>query len=200
MTEYPYMISNNKIPMIFDKIKTAAKPQRFTNELIKQMGFTSSNDKAFTNLIKKLGFLGEDGTPTIYYDDLRDETKAKKTIAKRIKSLYNELFTINTNINNSQDSEVKGAIARVTGKEENDVKRIFATFKALCNYADFSENDEVENHKKELNEDNSNATQTGDGISNVIPNFHYNIQIHLPATTDISVYNAIFKSIKENLF
>lgn len=29
--------------------------------------------------------------------------------------------------------------------------------------------------------------------------FHYNIQIHLPATTDISVYNAIFKSLKDNL-
>ena len=29
--------------------------------------------------------------------------------------------------------------------------------------------------------------------------FHYNIQIHFPATTDISVYNAIFKSLKDNL-
>ena len=29
--------------------------------------------------------------------------------------------------------------------------------------------------------------------------FHYNIQIHLPVTTDITVYNAIFKSLKENL-
>ena len=29
--------------------------------------------------------------------------------------------------------------------------------------------------------------------------FHYNIQIHLPATNDISVYNAIFKSLKDNL-
>jgi len=29
---------------------------------------------------------------------------------------------------------------------------------------------------------------------------HYNIQIHLPATKDIEVYNAIFKSLKEHLF
>jgi hypothetical protein len=29
--------------------------------------------------------------------------------------------------------------------------------------------------------------------------FHYNIQIHLPATSDVGVYNAIFKSLKENL-
>jgi hypothetical protein len=29
--------------------------------------------------------------------------------------------------------------------------------------------------------------------------FHYNIQIHLPATKDVEVYNAIFKSLKEHL-
>lgn len=29
---------------------------------------------------------------------------------------------------------------------------------------------------------------------------HYNIQIHLPATKDIEVYNAIFKSLREHLF
>jgi hypothetical protein len=33
----------------------------------------------------------------------------------------------------------------------------------------------------------------------VSPGLHYNIQIHLPATKDIEVYNAIFKSVKEHL-
>jgi hypothetical protein len=28
---------------------------------------------------------------------------------------------------------------------------------------------------------------------------HYNIQIHLPATKDVEVYNAIFKSLREHL-
>jgi hypothetical protein len=34
---------------------------------------------------------------------------------------------------------------------------------------------------------------------NLIPGLHYNIQIHLPATKDVEVYNAIFKSLKEHL-
>jgi hypothetical protein len=36
----------------------------------------------------------------------------------------------------------------------------------------------------------------GDGVSGL----HYNIQIHLPATKDVEVYNSIFKSLKEHLF
>jgi len=31
------------------------------------------------------------------------------------------------------------------------------------------------------------------------PNLRYNIEVHLPATKDIDVYNAIFKSLKEHL-
>lgn len=198
MAEYPYMISNNKIAPIFEKIKTAAKPQRFTIEFLTNMGFPSSNDRAFAQLLKKMGFLSDDGTPTIYYDDLRDAPRSKKSIAQRIRTLYNELFVINTDMNSASESEVKGAISRVTGKEEKEVKRIYSTFKALCNYADFSTagNERLEIPTMPEEEENLHH----DVEKSMSTDFHYNIQIHLPATTDISVYNAIFKSIKDNLF
>jgi hypothetical protein len=32
-----------------------------------------------------------------------------------------------------------------------------------------------------------------------VSGLHYNIQIHLPPTKDIEVFNAIFKSLKEHL-
>jgi hypothetical protein len=31
------------------------------------------------------------------------------------------------------------------------------------------------------------------------PTLHYNIQIHLPATKDVEVFNAIFRSLREHL-
>lgn len=200
MSEYPYMVSNNKIAMIFDKILTAAVPEKFTSEFLKKMGFSSSNDRAFTILLKKLNFISSDGTPNSLYSNLKDKTLAKKTIANQIKELYNDLFIINTKINEASAEEIKGAISRVTGREEKEVKRIFSTFEALCAYADFSETiiDEVIISE----EDNiSSSTDVNPVIDNYTsPSFHYNIQIHLPATSDISVYNAIFKSIKENLY
>lgn len=41
MVTYQYMVSNNKIAQIFDKIKTAAQPSKFTSEFLKNIGFTS---------------------------------------------------------------------------------------------------------------------------------------------------------------
>lgn len=203
MVSYHYMISNNKIAQIFDKIRTAAQPPKFTSEFLKNIGFTSSNDRAFINILKNLEFLNGEGIPTSYYSDLKDITRSKQAIATQIKKYYKELFSIDTNMNTANDNEIKGAISRVTGKEENDVKRMLATFKSLCRYADFSqiEASYVEEDNIEQIEDrqtkNSNSSQEPLYVS---PDFHYNIQIHLPATTDISVYNAIFKSLKDNLF
>jgi hypothetical protein len=44
-----------------------------------------------------------------------------------------------------------------------------------------------------------NAPAGPAGTSHAHPTLHYNIQIHLPATKDVEVFNAIFKSLKEHL-
>lgn len=197
MTDYPYMISNNKIAPIISKIQQAARPAKFTQEILKNLGFTSTNDRAFIPLAKRLGFLADDGTPTVLYDQLKDKTTTKTILATQIKTLYSELYAINVEIHKSSDAEIKGAISRVTGKDEDGVNRIYNTFKTLCNNADFSDSVIVEEPSKEDTPENDALSSAG--ISLTTPQFHYNIQIHLPATTDISVYNAIFKSLKDNL-
>lgn len=198
MTDYPYMISNNKISPIIQKLQQAARPQKFTLEFLKNIGFTSTNDRAFIPLIKKLGFLMEDGVPTQSYDQLKDKTSSSTILAVQIKQLYSELYNINTEIHNASDDEIKGAIGRVTGKDQEGVNRIFNTFKALCSLANFN----YENQQKKIiysNKEEEKEIVKSQIFTERKNEFHYNIQIHLPATNDISVYNAIFKSLKENL-
>ncbi len=199
MTEYPYMTSNNKIAMIIDSLQAAAKPAKFTLDFLRNMGYTSTNDRGIVPLFKKLGFLTDDSVPTVYYDQLRDKTTYRKILAARIRELYSELFTINTEIYKDTEANIKGAISRVTGGDEDSVKRVYSTFKALCNIADFSQTPAQDTPSEEPAAQEEVIPQVTTNSSNKGPEFHYNIQIHLPATTDISVYNAIFKSLKENL-
>lgn len=198
MTDYPYMLSNNKISPIIEKIQQAARPPKFTQEVLKNLGFTSTNDRAFIPLAKKLGFLADDGVPTALYDQLKDKTTAKTILATQIRSLYSEIFAINMQIHKAPEAEIKGALSRVTGKDEEGVNRLYNTFKTLCNLADF------DNVTSSATEEKAENTPDITPNNPVVPapsstQFHYNIQIHLPATTDISVYNAIFKSLKDNL-
>lgn len=193
--EYPYMVSNNRIGPILAKITTAAKPEKFTHQFLKHLGFTSSNDRAIIPLLKKLGFLDSDGTPTEYYDKLKDATQHPYILGERIRDLYNELFTINLNIYDASDDEIKGAMSRVTGAEAKMVNRYFATFKALASNAKFKH----ETTSSVPTTEERPPSKKNSRVDSVETSFHYNIQIHLPATTDISVYNAIFQSLRDNL-
>lgn len=195
---YPYVISNNRLPEIFEKIKSAAKPPKFTNEFLKKLGFASSNDRAVIPLLRRLGFLSEDGSPTVNYDRLKDSTEMPYVLSERIRDLYDELYGVNTEIHKSSDTEIKGAFARITGKDEDTVKRYFSTFRALAAMAKFDKHvtkqiEETEEPPIDIPEKTVKIT----GSKN--PEFFYNIQIHLPATTDISVYNAIFKSLRDHI-
>ena len=200
--DYPYMISNNKISPIIEAIHSAAKPPKFSHEVLKQLGFSSSNDRAVIPLFKRLGFLSDNGVPTNYYDDLKDKTKRDTVLGNRIKDLYSDLYAINTKIHEASEDEIKGAISRVTGKDATAVARYYATFKTLCGLANF---DAIQKSIKTVEEGSSKKAEENPSketpviMSQSQAGFHYNIQIHLPATTDISVYNAIFKSLKDNL-
>ena len=154
--------------------------------------------------MRGLRFIDENGAPTVLYNKLQGDTNWRNLVGDQMRELYRDLYSTNTNIHNAPDDETKGAFSRVTGKDAASVNRYFATFKALAGLAKFDGKVKEETAKAASAMDAAPATPeqmptsltpaTASGTA-----FHYNIQIHLPATTDISVYNSIFKSLKEHL-
>jgi hypothetical protein len=201
---YPYIISNNKLDPIFSRVRSAAKPEKFGRELLNTWGFTASNDRAIVSVLKGLGFLNEGGAPTPHYDRLRDPNDWKFVLAERMRDLYSDLFAIDANMHSAPETEVKGALLRVTGKDEETVGRYFATFKTLAGLARFEAKPNRTAAAPEPAPDKE-APKTkeppalSEHASHRKTEYHYNIQIHLPVTTDITVYNAIFRSLRENL-
>ncbi len=205
---FPYIISNNKIDPIFARIRSAAKPDRFSREVLATWGFTASNDRAMVGVMKELGFVAESGAPTEHYDRLRDPNDWKYVLGERVRDCYSDLFAIDQNINSAPESEVIGAMLRITGKEETTVRRYYLTFKTLSGLARFeAKPGKAPPPQAAQAQDSPPAQQIDSKIEPALdehsrkrkPDFHYNIQIHLPVTTDITVYNAIFKSLKEHL-
>jgi len=208
---YPYTISNNKIAPVFARIQTAAKPNKISQALLSQWGFTASNDRAILRVLRELGFINENGVPTVAYDALRDHANWKYTLADRIRICYSDLYAIDPKFHTLPEAEIKSTMMRITGKDEESAKRYFATFKTLASLANFGPRHDSKNAVSEENPGDDAVKQKVDASlpapsppihadhSKRKTEYHYNIQIHLPVTSDISVYNAIFKSLKENL-
>lgn len=76
------------------------------------------------------------------------------------------------------------------------------TFLGLLPLADLSTKSAtppVSKEQEKLPKENG-AQPASPAVLGTGPGLHYNIQIHLPATKDVEVYNAIFKSLREHLF
>lgn len=197
----------SKIPQYFEAILNAQAPEKFTVKFIKDLGFTSSTDIQFINVLKSLGFLDDSGVPTELYYQLYDRSVTKLLIAQGIRRSYADLFALNMNAQNMSRDELKGKFKILTAgkKTESTIKQMVSTFMNLCQYADWTESStpaeapatavhepEIEAKKAEGNE---NGVQTmGRGFD-----LNYNIHIHLPATRDPAVYDALFSSLAKHI-
>jgi len=147
------------------------------------------------SVLKGIGFLDSSGVPTEKYKAYKNKSEAKTVLGQALKISYDDLFLANEKANELSVEKLKGIFATKTGKGAAVVQKMAGTFKALAALADFDGSAETapEDVGEEIEEPVREKKKT------IGADFHYNIQIHLPATKDISVYNAIFKSLKDHL-
>lgn len=209
-----YLTSVKNFEGIMNSILGAKAPERFTNKFLEDLGYKSSNDRLITGVLKSLGLLNDTGEPTQRYYDFLDQTQSKKIIAIGVQEAYEDLFNIKRDAQNMSQDEVKNKLKTLTQGTKGDkvIESMARTFKTLCDYADWTDNDTnrvVEESasggnsietitKDEPTESIRNATPTPKPLTNAL-GLHYNIQIHLPETTNIAVYDAIFQSIRKHL-
>ena len=75
------------------------------------------------------------------------------------------------------------------------------SFRGNKQYIDDSDSDSEEEDEDKEEENTADKRKRFKGSTGGLrPEFHYNIQIHLPESRDQAVYDAIFKSLKKHLF
>lgn len=199
MVDYPpYVDAYGKIEELFRKIKEAQVPPKVTLDFIyTKLGLKSTSYRAMIPLLKRLGFTDDASVPNAYYRDYRDEAKSKTIMAQLMRNAYRDLFATSEYAYNLKKEEVISKLNTVLGTPADDktTPKVAGTFMALCNLADFESQgitESVATPEKVEGIPYSPQAAMKLGIS-------YTINLNLPATTDIEVFNAIFKALKENL-
>ncbi|MEA5259993.1 DUF5343 domain-containing protein [Arcicella aquatica] len=209
-----YLMTNKNLNSYFQAISNAKAPSKFTTNFLIQLGFKSTGDRLFIQILKGLAFLDSNGVPTERYFQFLDNSQSKYILTEAIKEAYADLFQINIRANEMSESEVKNKLKTIfQGKKSDDVMRFMAkTFKGLCELGDFNHSNNLvkQDPKIEIQEDKHSERNydvpnyDNQNLSSLVnksisTELHYNIQIHLPETKDIAVYDAIFESLKKHL-
>jgi len=201
-SKFPYVNNYGKISELFEKIANAPEPSKLTQEgLYKILARKSTSDRPFIAFLKRLKFLDDGNSPTSYYRDYREKTKSKAVMAKCIKDVYADVYSTHEKLHDLDKTQVTEKFKIITGlgSESKVLNSIVSTFISLKELADFKTElkEEKPNVTKEIEEESDEGTTIEIGKRF---GFSYTINLNLPPTTDQRVYNAIFKSLKENLF
>jgi len=191
------------MPDLFAKIRDGQAPQQVTQQLLKDWGFSSSNDRAFIPVLKSLGFLSPDGKPTSLYHEYRDHSRSKAVMAQALRQAYGDIFLIKEYPADADKNVIEGKFKSFHNTSDNVASLMTKTFYALLSLSDLKALSQGSAGKKKVAEEDArpegpSGKEHQEKPQIQIPSLHYNIQIHLPATKDVEVYSAIFKSLKEH--
>lgn len=191
----------NRVPEVFGKIRDGQAPSQVTNQLLKDWGFASSSDRAFIPLLKSLGFLTPTGQPTQRYHDYRDHSRSKAIMGEALKEAYQDIFLIKARPSKADQGSITGKFKSFHNASDDVAQRMSKTFFALLDLAELSDLEKESPNPVLMEDHSSGGISQPANLHTGVPSLsglHYNIQIHLPATKDVEVYNAIFKSLKDH--
>jgi hypothetical protein len=200
MVNYPpYVFAYGKLSELFNKIKEAEVPPKVTIDFIyTKLGLKSTSYRAMIPLLKKLGFIDDANAPLAPYREYREEAQSRVVMARQIRSAYKDLFSANEYANKLKKDDIVSKLNTLLGTPADDANtpKVAGTFLALCNLADFE--GKVREPSKPFEPE---KPAIGSSLGSALPKLgiSYTINLNLPATTDIEVFNAIFKALKENL-
>lgn len=201
-TKLPYLSTPGTFDTAIQKIRAAATPPNFNNDFVQtKLQIKGGTGAALPPFFKKLGLVGGDGAPTALYQQLRNSTTTGAAVAQALKIGYRPMYEVNEYCHDLKESDLKGLILQVTGLEDGHrvAQLIQATFSKIKKHANFDgvlSEEEVEDPTPP-----PEKPPIADILGGQRSRFSigYTINLNLPASTNIEVFNAIFKSLKENL-
>lgn len=208
-----YLTSQKNLDGILSAIQAAKAPPKFTQQFLRDLGYTGTADRLVINMLKAIGFLNGDGVPTQRYFDYLDQTQAEKVMAEGVMDAYADLFAINRAAHEMSKPDLKNKMRTLSQGQLTDsvLDKMAMTFHALVKHGDFKAVGDAP--ADEGGDGGGDDSGGGDGEGGgederggdegagrlVVDGLIYNIQIQLPESRDPKVYDALFQSLKKHL-
>jgi len=203
----PYVSSPGNVEKALTGIKDAATPTTVSQDFVKTiLKIQGGPGNEMTSYLRKIGFAGADGTPSEIYKRFRNTATEGQAAFEALKIGYKALYVRNEHLHELTDEKLRGLIIEETG-EEKDSRVVGLVMSCIKGLKKFAKPGTAPTEEKPPTTLPATTTQTKDDPppqTDRLPrtlgmNLSYTINLNLPATTDTAVFNAIFKSLKENL-
>lgn len=198
----PYVNAYGNLSKLFAGIKSASVPPKFTHDFMATaLGLKSTSYRAMIPLLKRLGFLDQSNVPTQAYKEFRDDAKSGSVVATQLKHAFADLYAANEYAHKLSKTELTAKLKTLLGAASDDkvIPTVAGTFLELVKLAKFDGAPPKKKKEQDDAEDQEKGDFTGQHNRPTKLGISYTINLNLPPTTEIEVFNAIFKSLKEHI-
>lgn len=199
----PYVAAPGVLKKILDQIIISERPDKFnSNYMATILGASGGAARAVPPFLKKMQFIGTDSSPTPLYSRFKTDSGRSQAAYEGLRNAFLELFKRNEYIHKANEEAVKDVIVEITGLTKSDsiVRLMYSTFDAV---RVFVSSDLNVDKKDEISQPAEEVVSTGmfasSGQIETRIGLSYQINIVLPETENVAVFNAIFRSLRENL-
>jgi hypothetical protein len=202
MAALPYVTATGNVERALLAIKAAATPEKVNQDFVKTiLKIPGGSGDQINSFLKKVGFVNADGAPSDIYKRFRNNSSTSAAATASLKFGYAPLHKRNEYWTVLDDDALRGLILEETGQSEESAV-IALTVNSIKGIKKFITPGKSEPDVKPPMV--IETPPTNQPLPHIQPhslglNVGYTINLNLPATSDIAVFNAIFKSLRENL-
>ncbi len=199
---FAYTTTPGKLKIALTNLISAERPDTFNKSYIETyLGVSGGSAAPIPNIMKRVDFISSDGRPTEWYAKFQTDGGRPEAALHGLKKAFSEIFKKNTFAHSLAEDKIKDIITEITGLQKSDPisRQIYGTFDA---FRSFVPKDFVTGASSEKLDDGVDVVTTPSQNTpslNSPLGLSYHINIVLPETKDIAVFNAIFQSLKRNL-
>jgi hypothetical protein len=203
---YPYHVNTANVKKFLEHIQSAGVPEKVTFKYVESVGFTSSNDRVLTAVLKFIGFISGSGVPTDVWRAYRNKSQSQRVLASALRKSYSTLFTTYPDANRKDNEALRNFFSSHTNVGEGALGYMVRTFKTLADMADFGAPAET---VTEIETNGEEELEEGQGGSAVVKRklttgtagmtVNINIQLQIPATDKAEIYDSFFAAMKKHL-
>lgn len=210
MADYPYCTVPGKLSEFLGKIQGLGVPEKVTTKWLPTIGFGSKNDRSIIPILKYVGLVSSEGTPTEAWKGFRG-AESGRALGRAVTSAYPELFRTYPDAPVRSTDELQAFFRGHSSYGSQAVAKAVATFKALCQHAEFSNSEDFLAGNKDLPasdaDESSRRNRNHDEVAlppakppSASPSLHIDIQIHISPEASSDQIEKIFESMSKHLY
>jgi hypothetical protein len=205
-TKYKFAVTQGRLKEFLAQVVKANIPPELDAQQLRTWGFKGGNDRRLLTVLRMLGLV--DGSkPTQRYRAFHDPTKRRAALQEGIRDAYADLYANYADAHRRPDDKLRAFFKGQTHESDKDVGLMTDTFKTLCEEAGLrgpapSAPAPAEPQEPPSSVGGELTPPCEDGAGERRrpgAQIAINIQLEIPATDDASVYNALFKALREHL-